>query len=175
MSVLTAFDFIQERSQGTPGLWNRAFSQLSDNIRSASEGPFSISSGQTVSLSTNVEVIGGGHFQFLSVGSTPPSALTTAAITVRVNSNQSDYLYLTDSGAARFRHRFTGGWDSGWPEHLGRLGRDTDRVVLEAECPVLPECGGTSLRYRRQFDTDAQRGDLRNWFRFYGITYSGGH
>src|ERR1051325_6528262 len=77
--TLLAFPYIQEGSEGTPGLWN---------------SPLSI-------ISANMATIGGGSFQQLSVGSTPPSYLTTAAITIAVNSAYSDYLYLTDSSGAR--------------------------------------------------------------------------
>ena len=77
--TLLAFPYIQEGSEGTPGLWN---------------SPLSI-------ISANMATLGQGNFQQLSVGSTPPSYLTTAAITIAVNSAYSDYLYLTDSSGAR--------------------------------------------------------------------------
>src|SRR6266576_1872717 len=82
-SNLSAFAFIPERSEATPGLWNNPFSVLSANIAAVD---------QTISL---------GQFQQLSIGSTPPSYLTTAAVTIEVNSNQSDYLYLVDSAGQR--------------------------------------------------------------------------
>src|SRR5436190_23051714 len=82
-SNLSAFGYIQERSEATPGLWNNPFSVLSANIAALDA---------TQSL---------GLFQQLSIGSTPPSYLTTAAVTIEVNSAYSDYLYLVDSSGAR--------------------------------------------------------------------------
>src|SRR6266576_6522379 len=82
-SNLSAFAFIPERSEATPGLWNDVYSVLSANIAAVD---------QTLSL---------GQFQQLSIGSTPPSYLTTAAVTIEVNSAYSDYLYLVDSSAQK--------------------------------------------------------------------------
>lgn len=86
MSNLSAFPYITERAPAVPALWNDVYSILSANIKAVDSG---------------VSTVGLGNFQQLSVGSTPPSYLTTAAITVAVNSAFSDYLYLTDSSGAR--------------------------------------------------------------------------
>lgn len=102
MSNLSAFPYIAERSEGTPGLWNYPLSIISANIAAIDSGlTLSSPSGNTFSVLTNLETSGGAHFQFLSIGSTPPSYATTAGITVRVNSGTSDYLYLSDSAAQR--------------------------------------------------------------------------
>lgn len=83
MSNLSAFPYFQEREEATPAAFNNKLSIISSNI---------------AAVDTTVV---GGHFQQLSIGSTPPSYLTTAAVTIEVNSNQSDYLYLVDSAAQR--------------------------------------------------------------------------
>src|SRR6266550_2387712 len=83
MSNISAFPYIAEQSAATPGLWNAVYSTLSSNI---------------ASINTDLT---SGHFQQLSIGSTPPSYATTAAVTIEVNSTHSDYLYLVDSSGAR--------------------------------------------------------------------------
>jgi hypothetical protein len=129
MSTLTAFPFIAEGSEATPGLWNRMFSQLSDNL-------------QSVNL---------GHFQELSIGSTPPSYVTTAAITVAVNSAFSDYLYLTDSSGARSNYVIgsrAGGtadglniWDASGATMIASFSKQSIRFYQNVVGPVF-DVGG---------------------------------
>lgn len=98
MSNLSALEYIASPSAGTTGLWNQRFSVISANFAALnSDVTINVGSGNTVSIQTNLDVIGGGHFQFLSIGSTPPSYVTTAALTIEVNSTHSDYIYLVDS------------------------------------------------------------------------------
>jgi pectate lyase-like protein len=102
MSQLSAFNYIPERSEGTPGLWNAPLSILSANIAALnSDLTLNFPSGNTLSLFTGLEVSGGIHAQYVSVGSTPASEITTAGIVIGVNSAFSDYLHLTDSSGAR--------------------------------------------------------------------------
>src|ERR1041385_5849737 len=102
MSNLTALEYVANPSQLTTGLFNQRLSVISANFAALnSDVTIGVGSGNTVSIQTNLETIGGAHFQFLSVGSTPPSTVTTVAITVAVDSAFSDYLYLTDSSGAR--------------------------------------------------------------------------
>lgn len=102
MSNLSAFNYIGERSEGTPGLWNSPLSILSANIQALnSDLTINFPSGNTLSIFTGVEVSGGIHAQYVSVGSTPASEVTTAAVVIGVNSAFSDYLHLTDSSGAR--------------------------------------------------------------------------
>src|SRR5438309_1791224 len=83
MSNLSAFAYLPERSEATPGLFNLPLSVLSSNI-----------------AALNTDLVG-GNYQRLSIGSTPPSYLTTAAVTIEVNSAYSDYLYFVDSAAQK--------------------------------------------------------------------------
>ena len=102
MSNLSAIEYIANPSAGTTGLWNQRFSVISANFAALnSDLTLSSPSGNTFSVLSGLEVIGGGHFQYLSVGSTPPSYATTAAITVEVNSASSDYLYMVDSSGQK--------------------------------------------------------------------------
>lgn len=107
MSILTAFDYIPERSDGTPGLWNRVFSVLSDNIRAAAENTASIattvtvSSGNTLSVLTDLDVSRHIKTDLLSVGSTPTSTVTQAHVIIAAHSGGSDYIQFHDSSAAR--------------------------------------------------------------------------
>lgn len=89
LSNLTAFDYIAEGSESTPGLFNRIFSQLSDNI---------------------------GTVNALSVGSLSLSGSTWAAINLTANSNNSDYIRMVDSSGQRSTYRigsFAGGTADG--------------------------------------------------------------
>src|ERR1051325_284250 len=102
MSNLSAIEYIANPSAGTTGLWNQRFSVISANFAALnSDVTIGVGSGNTVSIQTNLDAVGGAHFQFLSVGSTPPSYVTTAAITVEVDSATSDYLYMIDSSGQR--------------------------------------------------------------------------
>lgn len=102
MSNLSAFNFIQEGSAATPGLWNSPLSILSANIAALnSDITQFLSSGQTFSFQTNLEVSGQIHAQVVSIGSTPPSDITTAALIIGVDSAYSDYIHFTDSSGAR--------------------------------------------------------------------------
>lgn len=83
MSTLSAFSYIPERAEAVPALWNNPLSIISANIAAVDS------------------TLLAGHFQQLSVGSTPPSYLTTAAVTIEVNSAYSDYLYFVDSSAQK--------------------------------------------------------------------------
>lgn len=151
MSTLTAFAYIPERAEAVPALWNTIFSIQSDNIRTAAEGPFTSESGDTLSVSTNLELTGGGHFQFLSVGSTPPSEVTTAAITIGVDSAYSDHLYLTDSSGARSNYVIgsrAGGtadglniWDSSGDTMIVSFSKQSVRFYQNVVGPVF-DVGG---------------------------------
>jgi len=102
LSNLSRVLSIEERSEATPGLFNRIFSTLSQNIDAInSQVTLELGSGNTLSVRTNIDASGQLHAQGLSIGSTPPSYVTTAGITVAVNSAASDYLYLVDSSGAR--------------------------------------------------------------------------
>jgi hypothetical protein len=86
--TLTAFPFIAEGSEGTPGLWNSVYSILSSNIAllqsTNTVGP---GSGNTLTITSDVSIGG----------------LITAFNPVRigVNSNLTNYLFLSDTSAAR--------------------------------------------------------------------------
>lgn len=102
MSNLSAIEYVTSPSALTTGLFNQRYSVISANFAALnSDVTINVGSGNTLSILTNLETSGGAHFQFISVGSTPPSYVTTAAITVAVNSSYSDYLYLTDSSAQK--------------------------------------------------------------------------
>jgi hypothetical protein len=102
MSNLTALEYVANPSQLTTGLFNQRLSVISANFAALnSDVTIGVGSGDTVSIQTNLETIGGAHFQFLSIGSTPPSYVTTAAITVEVNSASSDYLYMIDASGQK--------------------------------------------------------------------------
>src|SRR3990167_8686542 len=102
LSNLSRVLSIEERSEATPGLFNRIFSTLSQNIDAInSQVTLELGSGNTLSVRTNIDASGQLHAQGLSIGSTPPSYVATAGITVAVNSAASDYLYLVDSSGAR--------------------------------------------------------------------------
>jgi len=134
MSTLTAFPFIQEGSEATPGLFNRMVSQLSDNLASIDSTVLS------------------GHFEFLSIGSTPPSYVTTAAITIAVNSAFSDYLYLTDSSGARSNYVIgsrAGGtadglniWDASGATMIASFSKQSVRFFQNVVGPVF-DLGGS--------------------------------
>ena len=77
-STMTGFEFIQERSEATPGLWNRIFSTLSDNIGVAAFGPVD---------------------QF-TIGDIT-SRVTTEILTVATSSATNDYIAFVDSSNAK--------------------------------------------------------------------------
>ncbi len=102
MSNLSAFNFIGERSEATPGLWNSPLSIISANIAALnSDLTINFPSGNTLSLFTGLEVSGGIHAQYVSIGSTPASQVTTAGLVIGVDSAFSDYIHFTDSSGAR--------------------------------------------------------------------------
>ena len=72
-SNLSAFPFIQEGSQATPGLWNSVYSTLSANIATLNTG----------------SILSGG----ISLG--------TQGLTISVPSNSTDYIFLNDSANLR--------------------------------------------------------------------------
>lgn len=151
MSNLSAFPYITERAPATPALWNDVYSILSANLAAVAGGPFTSASTQTLSFSTNIEVIGGGHFQQLSIGSTPPSVVTTAAVTIAVNSAFSDYLYLTDSSGARSNYVIgsrAGGtadglniWDASGATMIVSFSKQSVRFFQQVTGPVF-DVGG---------------------------------
>src|SRR5688572_24446762 len=100
LSNLTGFAFIEERSEATPGLWNRAFSQLSDNIASTAEGA-------SFSASSNLTLGGFIHAPIgVGVGTYPPSQQTQAGLHIGVNSSGSQYIYFTDTSGQRSSYAF---------------------------------------------------------------------
>lgn len=90
LSTLTAFDFIAENSLATPGLFNRIFSTLSDNI---------------------------GTMNSVAVPPAVLSSSTLAAVNIVANSNDSDYIRFVDSSGQRSTYRigsFAGGTSDGF-------------------------------------------------------------
>lgn len=78
LSTITAFDFIADPSFATPGLFNRIFSQLSDNI---------------------------GTMNQAGVSPTILSGSTWASIGLTANSSNSDYIRMKDSSGQRSTYR----------------------------------------------------------------------
>lgn len=78
-SSLTAVPLIAEMSDATPGLFNRSFSQLSDNIGTVNQAGISAS------------ILSGS---------------TWASIGLVANSNNSDYIRMVDSSGQRSTYRF---------------------------------------------------------------------
>lgn len=139
MSTLTAFPFIQERSEATPGLWNY---------------PLSIISGNVAAVDSTLLA---GHFQQLSIGSTPPSYLTTAAVTIEVNSAYSDYLYLVDSSAQKSSYIIgsrAGGladglniWDASAGTLIASFSKQSIRFFQNVVGPVFDVGGALAATY----------------------------
>ena len=103
MSNLTAFSLVGERSEATPGLFNRIFSILSDNIRTASGdlGSLTLSSGDTFSISSHVTISGRlAAREMVHVG-TVPSSVTVTALQLGVSSAVSDYIHFADTSGAK--------------------------------------------------------------------------
>lgn len=103
-STLTAFNFIGEDSLATPGLFNRIFSTLSDNIAGVNSV---VSSNQGLSTSSAVTL--GGFIAApigVGIGTYPPSQQTTAGLHIGVNSSGSQYIYMTDSSGQRSSYAF---------------------------------------------------------------------
>src|SRR5436190_11973248 len=138
-SNLSAFGYIQERSEATPGLWNNPFSVLSANIAALDA---------TQSL---------GLFQQLSIGSTPPSYLTTAAVTIEVNSTSSDYLYMVDSSGQRSSYIIgsrAGGtadglniWDASAGTMIASFSKQSIRFYQNVVGPVFDVGGALASTY----------------------------
>lgn len=172
-SNLSAFPMIQERSQATPGLWNNVYSILSANIAAVnSNASLTAPSGNTVSLATNLDVLGGAHFQFISVGSTPPSYVTTAAITVEVNSAFSDYMYFVDSSAQKSSYvigsragNLADGlniWDASAGTMIASFSKQSIRFFQNVVGPVFDVGGALASTYNAgTFGTGAQSKESR--------------
>lgn len=100
-SNLSAFDFIQERSEATPGLFNRFLSALSANIAAVDSNATINLSGATLSIGSSVSI---GRDLWVKGSITvgvEPSAATRTAVNIGVRSDTSDYLYFTDEAALR--------------------------------------------------------------------------
>lgn len=95
-SNLSAFDFIQEKSEATPGLWNRAYSALSANIAAND-----LSSGGTLSISSNLSIGEDLWVKGSVLIGAQPSTITRAALRIAASSAVSDYILFEDSSAAR--------------------------------------------------------------------------
>lgn len=100
--MTTPFAFIPERSEATPGLFNRIFSTLSDNIGLLTSGvTLTFPSTQTFSVATNIDVTGNLHAtNRIGVGPTP-SAVTTGAMTIAISSALSDYIHFEDTSGSK--------------------------------------------------------------------------
>lgn len=158
MSNLSAIEYVTSPSALTTGLFNQRYSVISANFAALnSDVTLNVGSGNTVSIQTNLNVIGGAHFQFISVGSTPPSYVTTAAITVEVNSAYSDYLYFIDSSAQKSNYVIgsrAGGladglniWDASAETMIASFSKQSIRFFQNVVGPVFDVGGALADTY----------------------------
>ena len=81
MSIITAIPPIEERSEGTPGLWNARYNIIADNLAGLQAGPITSPSINTISLFTSLDASGNiNATEQMGIGPTH-SATTTALLT----------------------------------------------------------------------------------------------
>lgn len=159
MSTLTAFDFIQERSEASPGLFNRVFSQLSDNIRTAANesGTFTSSSGNTLSLSSNLSIGRDLWVRGNVLVGQPASVVTRTALTLGVSSAVSDYIHFTDTSGAKSSYIIgsrVGGtadglnlWDQSGDTMIASFSKQSIRFYQNVVGPVFDVGGALADTY----------------------------
>lgn len=126
-STLTAFAYIAEDSDATPGLFNRIFSQLSDNI------------GTVNNVVLNPSVLSGS---------------TWASIGLQANSSNSDYIRFLDSSGQRSTYRLgsaAGGtadglnlWDESGNTMIATFSKQSVRFYQNIVGPVFDTGGALS-------------------------------
>src|SRR5688572_10599903 len=95
ISNLTALPYIALKSEASAENFNRNLRQLADNLASTAEGA-------SFSASSNLSLGGFIHAPIgVAIGAYPPSDATTAGLHINVNSNQSQYILLSDDAAQR--------------------------------------------------------------------------
>lgn len=93
-SNLTVVPLVTNESEITTGFFNTRLGIINDNFSSVAAGTASQVSNTTVGFLQAQ--------QGISIGTTyPPSDATTAGLTIVVNSNQSDYIYMVDQSNQR--------------------------------------------------------------------------
>lgn len=142
-SNLTAFPFIQERSEGTPGLWNRIFSQLSENIAEAN----AISN-----LSSNISTLG--------------------MVTIHADSNVTNYIRFDDTSGSRSDYILgsqVGGtadglniWDDSGSTMIASFSKQSVRFYQQVVGPVFDLGGALTGTYNAAtFGTGADSRESR--------------
>lgn len=96
-SQLSAFPFIEERSEATPGLWNNVYSILSSNIARLDF----TQSGITTSIASNLSIGNDLWVQGSVLIGVPPSTSTRAALKIGASSAVSDYIEFSDASAQK--------------------------------------------------------------------------
>lgn len=150
-SNLSAFDFIQERSEATPGLFNRFLSALSANIAAVDSNATINLSGATLSIGSSVSI---GRDLWVKGSVTvgvEPSVATRTAVNIGVRSDTSDYLYFTDESALRSNYivgSHVGGtadglniWDASGSTMLVSFSKQSIRFFQNVVGPVF-DVGG---------------------------------
>lgn len=142
-SSLTGFQFIQERSEATPGLWNVIFSQLSENIAEANN---------ISNLSSNISTLG--------------------MLTLHANSTTTNYLFLDDTSNLRSNYIIgsqVGGtadglniWDDSGQTMIVSFSKQSIRFYQNVVGPVFDVGGALADTYNAgTFGTGAQSSESR--------------
>lgn len=166
-SNLTAFAYIQEGSEATPGLFNRIFSALSDNIQTSGSGV-----GLSVYSNVSTGFIYAAQGVAIGPGSYPPSDVTTAGLTIAVSSAQSDYIHFVDSSAARSNYVIgsrIGGtadglniWDASGDTMIASFSKQSIRFYQNVVGPVFDVGGSLTDTYNAAtFGTGSQSTESR--------------
>src|SRR3990167_7556202 len=100
-SNLSAFAYIPERSEATPGLWNNPFSVLSANIAAVDSNATLNFSGATLSIGSSVSIGEDLWVKGSVVIGAQPSVITRAELRLAASSAVSDYILFEDSSAAK--------------------------------------------------------------------------
>lgn len=156
-SNLSAFDFIQERSEATPGLFNRFLSALSANIAAVDSNATINLSGATLSIGSSVSI---GRDLWVKGSVTvgvEPSVATRTAVNIGVRSDTSDYLYFTDESALRSNYilgSHVGGtadglniWDASGSTMIASFSKQSIRFFQNVVGPVFDVGGALASTY----------------------------
>lgn len=101
-SNLSAFPFIQERSEATPGLWNYPLSVLSANVAAIdSNVTFTFPSTETLSIFSSIDASQNLHAgNRIGIGAIP-SADSNEVMTIGADSSVSNYILFHDPSGSR--------------------------------------------------------------------------
>lgn len=167
MSNLTAFNYIGERSEATPGLWNAIFSQLSENIAT-----LDFTSGGTTSISSGLSIGNDLWVKGQVISGQDASITTRTLLSLGTNSNVADYIRFSDTSASRSAYiigSHVGGtadglniWDDSSGTMIASFSKQSIRFYQNVVGPVFDVGGALADTYNAAtFGTGADSTESR--------------